>query len=222
MKRWRTDGSACGRCVAAALAFLLASGAAERAAFADAGSPVRFQSILSRPKLERIGDYLRNEIASGKIPGAVILIQQHGTPVYSECFGVRDVESRRPMMSNTIFRLYSMSKPITSVAIMMLVEDGKLKLDDPVEKYIPAFADAKVGIDKLDDNGQPTSPGDPQAIDEAFKPGTEPGSGYNDGAAAQVIDGSAPFSGIDPAAASSPTAGAGTRRSTLTGTGETY
>ena len=156
MKRWRTDGSARGRCVAAALAFLLASGAAERAAFADAGPPVRFESILSRPKLERIGDYLRNEIASGKIPGAVMLIQQHGIPVYSECFGVRDVESRRPMMSNTIFRLYSMSKPITSVAIMMLVEDGKLSLGDPIEKYIPAFADAKVGVDKLDDNGHPT------------------------------------------------------------------
>jgi CubicO group peptidase (beta-lactamase class C family) len=60
------------------------------------------------------------------------------------------------MTPNTIFRLYSMSKPITSVAIMMLVEDGKLSLDDPIEKYIPAFADAKVGIDGLDENGHPT------------------------------------------------------------------
>jgi penicillin-binding protein 1A len=71
------------------------------------------------------------------------------------------------------------------------------------------------------DSGQPTYPGDPQAIDEAFKPGTEPGSGYDSG---QVLDGSAPFSGIDPNVADTPgeSGAAGARRSTLTGTGETY
>ncbi len=156
MKRWRTDGSAHWRCVAAALAVLLASGAPGPIESAFAESPAQFERVLSLPKLERIGDYLRNEIATGKIPGAIMLIQQHGTPVYSECFGVRDIVSKRPMTPNTIFRLYSMSKPITSVAIMMLVEDGKLKLDDPLEKYIPAFANAKVGVDKLDDAGHPT------------------------------------------------------------------
>src|SRR4029453_11059313 len=92
---------------------------------------------------------------SGKIPGAILLIQQHGKPVYFENFGVRDVATKQPMTPDTIFRLYSMSKPITSVAIMMLVEDGKLKLDDPVAKYIPAFADLKVGIDK---------PGEPKLL----------------------------------------------------------
>ncbi len=111
-------------------------------------------SGLSRAKLERVGDYVRNEIATGKIPGAVLLIRQHGRPVYLETFGVRDVESRRPMTADTIFRLYSMSKPITSVAAMMLVEDGKLALDDPVSKYLPAFADVKVGVEKPDENGK--------------------------------------------------------------------
>ena len=96
-----------------------------------------------------------NEIATGKIPGAVVLIQQHGHPVYFESFGVRDVESRRPMTADSIFRLYSMSKPITSVAAMMLVEDGKLSLGDPLSKYIPAFAKVKVGVDKHDANGKP-------------------------------------------------------------------
>jgi penicillin-binding protein 1A len=74
------------------------------------------------------------------------------------------------------------------------------------------------------DSGQPAYPGDPQAIDEAFKPGTEPGSGYNDGtSAASPLDGSAPFSGIDPSAASTAEPGGRpTRRTTLTGTGETY
>ena len=59
------------------------------------------------------------------------------------------------MTADTIFRLYSMSKPITSVAAMMLVEDGKLALDDPLSKYIPAFADVKVGVEKRDESGKP-------------------------------------------------------------------
>jgi CubicO group peptidase (beta-lactamase class C family) len=156
MKRWITDGSAHWRRVATALALLIAAGAAGPMASALAESVVHSEGSPSASKLERIGDYLRNEIATGKIPGAIMLIQQHGTPVYSECLGVRDVVSQQPMTSDTIFRLYSMSKPITSVAIMMLVEDGKVSLDDAIEKYIPAFADAKVGVDKLDDNGHPT------------------------------------------------------------------
>ncbi len=93
-------------------------------------------------------------MATGKIPGAVLLIQQHGKLVYLESFGVRGVATRQPMTPDTIFRIYSMSKAITSVAAMMLVEDGKLSLDDPVSKFIPAFADAKVGVDLSDEAGQ--------------------------------------------------------------------
>jgi CubicO group peptidase (beta-lactamase class C family) len=116
---------------------------------------LRAGAHFDRQKLERVGNFIRNEIATGKIPGAVILIQQHGQPVYFESFGVRDVESKRPMTADTIFRVYSMSKPITSVAAMMLVEDGKLRLDDPVSKYIPDFADTKVGVEKTDEGGKP-------------------------------------------------------------------
>src|SRR4029077_14082389 len=86
--------------------------------------------------------------------GAVLLIQQHGQPVLFESFGVRDVDSKRPMTTDTIFRLYSMSKAVTSVGAMMLVDDGMLSLDDPLSKYIPAFADVKVGVDKRDENGK--------------------------------------------------------------------
>ncbi len=109
---------------------------------------------FSRERLERVGDFIRSEIAAGTMPGAVILIQQHGRPVYFESFGVRDVESGLPMTPDTIFRIYSMSKPITSVAAMMLVEDGKLSLDDPLAKYIPAFANVKVGVEKTDESGK--------------------------------------------------------------------
>src|SRR5262249_3514780 len=96
----------------------------------------------------RIGDYMRDEIATGEIPGAILKIQQHGNPVYFEKFGLRDVVARLPMTGDTIFRLYLMSKPITSVAAMMLVDDDKLSLDNPVAKHIPAFADVKVGVEK--------------------------------------------------------------------------
>ncbi len=104
--------------------------------------------------LARVSDYLRNEVAAEKIPGAVLLIQQHGRQILLESFGVLDVDSRRPMTPDAIFRLYSMSKPITSVAAMMLVDDGKLSLDDPLSKFIPAFADTKVAVEKNDENGK--------------------------------------------------------------------
>jgi CubicO group peptidase (beta-lactamase class C family) len=107
-------------------------------------------------KLERIGEFFRNEIATGKIPGAIVLIQQHGKPVYFEKFGVRDVATELPMTDDTIFTVYSMSKPVTSVAAMMLVDDGKLKLTDPLEKYIPSFATAKVGVEGRAENGDRT------------------------------------------------------------------
>src|SRR5882757_10655493 len=67
-------------------------------------------------KLERIGEFFRSEIADGKIPGAIVLIQQHGKPGYFEKFGVRDIATNLPMTDDTIFTVYSMSKPVTSVA----------------------------------------------------------------------------------------------------------
>jgi CubicO group peptidase (beta-lactamase class C family) len=141
MKPWRTEVFARRLCLAVAIGMpadgLHAEPLAQNAA-----------RIFSRAKLQRVGDYIRNEIATGKIPGAIMLIQQHGRPVYFESFGVRDTATRLPMTPDTIFRLYSMSKPITSVAVMMLVEEGKLALSDRVSKYIPAFTDVKVGIEK--------------------------------------------------------------------------
>jgi CubicO group peptidase (beta-lactamase class C family) len=151
MKRWRTDGSARRCAIAAGLALLLPAIAVGAS---NAESPSAASSSFSPENLDRVGDYIRNEIATGKIPGAILLIQQHGKPVYFENFGVRDVVTRLPMTADTIFRIYSMSKPIASAAAMMLVEDGKLSLDDPVSKYIPAFADVKVGVEKRDENGK--------------------------------------------------------------------
>jgi CubicO group peptidase (beta-lactamase class C family) len=109
---------------------------------------------LSVEKLSAIDDFINGEIASGKIPGAVVLIQRHGQPVYFKCFGKRDVEKGVPMTPDAIFPIHSVTKTITSVAAMMLIDGGKIALDDPVSKYIPSFAAMKVGVERKDDTGR--------------------------------------------------------------------
>src|SRR3954451_10646985 len=111
---------------------------------------------FDQQKLQRVGDYLRDKVAQGKIPGAILLIQQHGKPIYHEFFGVRDVATQLPMTDDTIFRLFSMTKPITSVVAMMLIEEGKFRLDDPIAKYLPSFSNVKVGVEKKAEDGSKT------------------------------------------------------------------
>jgi CubicO group peptidase (beta-lactamase class C family) len=144
MRLWRTDGFSLRRAI---VALALLGALAAISPVADAESQPGAGSSFSRDGLKRVGDYVRNEVAAGRIPGAVVLIQQHGKPVFFENFGVRDAATKTPMTADTVFRLYSMSKPVTSVAAMMLVDDGKLSLDDPLSKYIPAFADVKVAVE---------------------------------------------------------------------------
>jgi CubicO group peptidase (beta-lactamase class C family) len=141
------------RCQAALVAavWLIVFGAAPSCADDAAAKPVGF----SPEKLGRIDDFFNNEVAGGKIPGAMVLIKQHGRQVYFKTFGLSDTDTARPMTPDTIFPLHSMTKTITSFAAMMLVDQGKLKLDDPVSKYIPSFARMKVGVEKKDDSGRP-------------------------------------------------------------------
>ncbi|MFZ1968365.1 MAG: serine hydrolase domain-containing protein [Bradyrhizobium sp.] len=149
--KFRKAGGALRFRVAAALVLLSAAMAAN---VAIAESPLPVSAGFSQQGLAHVRDYLRHEVAAGKIPGAVLLIQRHGRPVLFEDFGVLDVESKTPMTSDAIFRLYSMSKPITSVAAMMLVDDGKISLDDPLSKYIPAFANVRVAIETSEAAGK--------------------------------------------------------------------
>ena len=123
----------------AIISVLIWTKTAETGRAADAPAP-------SAARLERITEFFNNEVATGKLPGAVVLIQQHGKPVYLKGFGVQDVATNAPMTADTIFALHSMTKPITSVAAMMLIDAGKLRLSDPASKYIPGFAHVKVGI----------------------------------------------------------------------------
>ena len=111
---------------------------------------------FNQDRLARIGEFFRNEVTTGKIAGAILLIQQHGNPVYHESFGVQDVASKAPITDQTIFRLFSMTKAITSVVAMTLVDEGKLPLEDPVAKYIPSFANVKVGVEKKAEDGTRT------------------------------------------------------------------
>jgi CubicO group peptidase (beta-lactamase class C family) len=107
-------------------------------------------------KLAKISEFFKNEVATGKIAGANVLVQQHGKPVYHETFGVQDVVSGTPITDQTIFRLSSLTKVITSVVAMQLIQEGKFRLDDPVAKYIPSFANMKVGVEKKAEDGSKT------------------------------------------------------------------
>ena len=111
---------------------------------------------FNQDKLAKITEFFKNEVATGKIAGANVLIQQHGKPVYHETFGVQDVVSKTPITDKTIFRLSSLTKAISSVVAMQLIQDGKIKLDDPVSKYIPSFANMKVGVEKKAEDGTRT------------------------------------------------------------------
>ena len=99
---------------------------------------------LSTERLGRLSAKLAERVAAGHIPGASAIIVRRDKIAYQEAFGVCDPASGDKMQTDDIFRIYSMTKPIVSVAIMMLWEEGKLLLNEPVSKYIPAFADQKV------------------------------------------------------------------------------
>ena len=83
-------------------------------------------------------------IAAGELPQALVLIEQDGKPLIEITTGFADIESGKPIARDAIFRLYSMSKPITTVAILQLAEAGKLALDDPIGVYLPELADLQV------------------------------------------------------------------------------
>ncbi len=112
---------------------------------------------LSPQRLERITKVLSKDVEQGRVPGLVALLARHGKIAYFESFGMRDKSLNSPMKKDAIFRIYSMSKPIVSVAAMMLVESGKISLEDPVAKYLPEFEDMKVGVEKRNkETGQKT------------------------------------------------------------------
>jgi CubicO group peptidase (beta-lactamase class C family) len=112
---------------------------------------------LSSSRLAVLTATLRANVAAGEIPGAVLVIGRHGKVGYFESFGSLDADKKTPMSKDGIFRIYSMSKPITSVAAMQLFEDGKFGLDEALAKYLPQFAKPQVAAEnKVDPDADPS------------------------------------------------------------------
>jgi len=108
---------------------------------------------LSSERLQRISQMIARRIAAGEIAGAVTIVARKGKVAFESSQGVMDLDSKQPMTSASMFRIASMTKPVIGVAIMMMVEEGKLHLNDPVSRYIPEFRGMKVGV------AQPPQPG---------------------------------------------------------------
>ena len=102
---------------------------------------------LSGQRLLRIHEMVMRHVEAGDISGAVSIVARRGRIVHFEAHGLMDIEAKKPMTKDALFRLASSSKPITAAAILMLMEDGKLKLTDPVAKYIPEFKNSKVALE---------------------------------------------------------------------------
>lgn len=99
---------------------------------------------LSSVRLGEATGLLKQFVAERKIAGAVAAVARKGKLVYLDAVGVQDLQTRTPMSDRSLFRIYSMTKPVTSVAVMMLQQEGRFRLDDPVAKYLPEFSDVKV------------------------------------------------------------------------------
>jgi CubicO group peptidase (beta-lactamase class C family) len=125
------------------LALMLATPAYAQRAIAPAVGDAQ-EVGLSHARLARIQTAIKKEVEQGKLPGAVVMVSRRGKIVYSGAFGFQDPVKKTPMQADTIFRIYSMTKPLVSVAAMMLVEDGVVQLTDPVSKFLPAFKNVKV------------------------------------------------------------------------------
>jgi CubicO group peptidase (beta-lactamase class C family) len=108
-------------------------------------------------RLDRITNFFKADTDNKRLPGAVVMIARNGKIVYHEAFGVRDPANNAPMQKDSIFRMYSMTKPITGVAVLMLMEEGKIRLTDPVSKYLPALKTMKVMTETTDGQGRRTT-----------------------------------------------------------------
>jgi len=103
---------------------------------------------FSSERLGRIKEAVQRQIDSGNVPGVVTLVARRGRVVHFEAHGLNDVEAKKPMAKDAIFRLASMSKPIAATAVMMMIEEGKVRLNDPVSRFLPEFKQSQVAVPK--------------------------------------------------------------------------
>ena len=101
---------------------------------------------LSAARLARISGWMKGWVDGGKLPGLLVAVMRRGELAFAETYGKADVERNKPVRPDTIYRIYSMTKPLTSTAIMMLYEEGRFQLDDPISRFIPGFANPRVYV----------------------------------------------------------------------------
>ncbi len=116
--------------------------------------PTIYNQGFLAPRLKALSAKVNKDVSDARLPGAVILVGRNGNLVHAEAIGFQDPKTAVAMRRDSIFRLYSMTKPIVSVAAMMLVEEGKIFLADPVSKYLPELANLKVGVERTDASGK--------------------------------------------------------------------
>lgn len=119
---------------------------------------------LSAARLARLTDRMQRHIDDGHVSGVVMLAHRNGEEAFASVQGLQDVEAGTPMQRDTIFRIYSMSKPVAAVAILMLVEEGKVRLNDPVSLYLPEFSDVKVMRDPAGSPADVVEPNRPMVV----------------------------------------------------------
>src|ERR1700724_2236688 len=98
---------------------------------------------ISAERLKRVSELMKRQIDAGSFSGSVTLVARNGRVAQLEAQGLMDIETRKPMAPNALFRIMSMTKPVVGVAVLMLIEDGKVRLNDPVSRFIPQFKNLK-------------------------------------------------------------------------------
>ena len=156
------------RRVVVLIAIAVLVGATMSAADLPSGTP---ESVgMSSARLARLDTSLQADVAAGRLPGMVVAIARRGKVVYQKAFGVANRETREPMRTDALFRLYSMTKPIASAGLLTLYEQGKFRLTDPLDRYLPQFANLKV-YKGTDPAGKPilAAPTRKPTIQDAFR-----------------------------------------------------
>ena len=147
------------------LALLVTSAALTATAFAaststSSGRPE--DEGLSTQRLKRVAELVQRHLDAGSFSGAVTLVARNGRVVWHEAQGVMDVEAKKPMTKDAMFRIMSMTKPVVGVATMMMIEEGRVHLGDPIAKFIPEWANMTVAVAQPNSgagNGPPAAPG---------------------------------------------------------------
>src|SRR4051812_32957441 len=137
-----------------AAALVLALGLSTASWAGDLASVGKPEALgFSPARLARITAWYQERVDAGELPGAVVAIARNGELAYLQAIGFQDAAKKIPIKNDAIFWIASMTKPVTSVAAMMLVEDGRLELDAPVAQYLPQLKDMQVAVEKTDAAG---------------------------------------------------------------------